>query len=331
MAYGNYGQSNLILAGDYNAIVGSNPSTPSGGNYPVNAVWGTGYGDAGYGQTALTTVSQAGLITAGQWATMLQTLDACYKQQTGSATGVSYPTSGGTVAYNPSLAGYLSTAYSNRLLYNGTNGSTSTTATGSTQSYALSAAATNAAVAFSFTRTITFSSADAARYFFNAGGGITFTSVSFTSSNGTGRTNDLQTLMGTYLGNFQAIRAYTNTGRSGTGGTPTLSTSYGYWNAGTGSASAGSGAQVAKIQSTNYPYSGDYIQLNIATNGVKGSNGDVGNVLYLNFYIYSGALQGTTSDPDHAIGVTWNHRIDAIQPNNAFLPTQYGASYITIS
>jgi len=331
MAYGNYGQSNLILAGDYNAIVGTNPVTQSGSTYPVNAVWGTGHGDSGYGQTPVPTVSQAGLITAGQWATMLQTLDACYKQQTGSATGVTYPTSGGTVAYNPNLAGYLSTAYSNRLLYNGTNGSTSTTATGASQSYALSAATTTSQVNFSFSRTITFSSADAARYFFNAGGGITFTSVSFTGSNGTGRSNDLQTLMGTYFGNFQAIRAYTNTGRSGTGGTPTLNTAYGYWNAGTGSATAGSGAQVAKIQSTNYPYSGDYIQLNIATNGATGSNGDVGNILYLNFTIVAGALQGTNTSPDHAIGLTWNHRIDVIQPNTAYLPTQYGASYITIS
>ena len=57
-----YSIGGLIEATDYNGFA----STTVGAN--VNDVWGTGSGDKGWGQTALTTVAVAGTVTATQWA-----------------------------------------------------------------------------------------------------------------------------------------------------------------------------------------------------------------------------------------------------------------------
>ena len=53
-----YSSGGLIQATDYNGFV----STTSGAN--VNGIWATGTTDAGYGQSALGTVSAAGTVTA---------------------------------------------------------------------------------------------------------------------------------------------------------------------------------------------------------------------------------------------------------------------------
>ena len=67
-----YSQGGLIAATDYNNFVGAYPSLGTG---TINAVWATGSGSAGYGQTALTqAAASAGTITATQWATLNTTV-----------------------------------------------------------------------------------------------------------------------------------------------------------------------------------------------------------------------------------------------------------------
>jgi hypothetical protein len=60
-----YSQGGLIAATDYNTFIN--------GTNQLNTVWGTGTGDAGYGQTALSAVSSSGKVTATQWASLINT------------------------------------------------------------------------------------------------------------------------------------------------------------------------------------------------------------------------------------------------------------------
>ena len=71
-----YTSGGLIQATDYNGFV----STTAGAN--INDIWSTGSSDKGYGQSAISTVSTAGTITATQWATLVNTLSSL-----GSQTG----------------------------------------------------------------------------------------------------------------------------------------------------------------------------------------------------------------------------------------------------
>ena len=85
-----YSQGGLIAATDYNNFLT--------GTNQLNTVWGTGVGTAGYGQTALSTVSAGGTVTAAQWASLINTLNSALTHQSGSGSGLSAPTAG-TVSY----------------------------------------------------------------------------------------------------------------------------------------------------------------------------------------------------------------------------------------
>ena len=66
MTYAQYG---TVEATDFNTLVGTNPNTTSG---KLNTVWSTGGTNAGYGQTAVATVSAGNTVTAtGQWANLV--------------------------------------------------------------------------------------------------------------------------------------------------------------------------------------------------------------------------------------------------------------------
>ena len=73
-----YSSGGLIQATDYNGFA----STTAGAN--VNDIWSTGSGDKGWGQSALSTVSAAGTVTATNWASLVNTISSM-----GSQTGTS--------------------------------------------------------------------------------------------------------------------------------------------------------------------------------------------------------------------------------------------------
>jgi len=308
-----YAQGGLIQASDYNGFVGTSPSSTAN---TINTVWAVGNGQAGYGQTALSQVSAAGLVTAAQWASAVNTLNSIRTHQSGSGTGIGAPTAGSLIAYLSTFSTNINTAYTNRATFN-TQG---TTTTGSTISPNFTVVATTAAQTWTFTRTCTFASADQARYFFNAGGQINFVNGTATNNDGTARSGDWVTLINTNLGSVSAIRGTTNGGRSGTGGTAnTNNTSVGYWNASTGTT-------IQNITSTTASYTGDYIQLNLRTNGVQGSNADVGTILYLDFTVYSAAKALSFNE---SINVTWPHRVDVVYPETTNLSNSWGTVTIT--
>jgi len=252
-----YSSGGLIQATDYNGFA----ANTSGAN--VNDIWATGATDKGYGQTALGTVSAAGTVTASQWAGLVNNISSMASHTGTTITSRSAPTAGQTIGILAALNTDLTSITTNRgnAVASGTeygtfSGTTSkTTATGSGQS----------AWSITFTHTVTFASANALRYFFNAGGIVRLKYGK--SSTGTDTDPDWNTfaglcgsinLTGRVNGAAQTIAStsYTGTTRiGGSGGTQTtLATTTGWYNL------TGSPTTIFQLNNATAPYSGEYIR-----------------------------------------------------------------------
>ena len=221
MTYAQYG---LVQAADYNALTGGPSSTTAN---TLNVTWATGTGNAGYGQTAEGNVAIGDSVTAGKWANLVNKTSNSATHQGSTISSVSAPVAGGTVTYVSAIPTNLSTIYSNRLNAQTVGSTTANTATrGTTWNTALT-----------FTHTATFANADAARYFFNAGG-----SLKITCSHPTGATinllfNNLASNVGTVAlsspvsGSISvAGTTYNGVTKVGGGGNaPTISTNSGFY------------------------------------------------------------------------------------------------------
>ena len=270
-----------ILATDYNSYVGGNPTTTS---TMFNATWATGGNTAGYGQTALANVAVAASVAAAEWSNLTGKIGNCGSHQgsSGSFVSITTPVSGAVVSASgtaniANIATNISVVYSNKL---NSVAQGSTTANANTRSGAWSNVLT-------FTHTATFANADAARYFFNAGGQLL---ISFTHSTGTAIDNIINALgtnMGTIVLSAPASGSITAGGVAGyngitkVGGTsspaPTvLSTNSGYYGLANGSNvsvftqdAAGSGG-----------YLDTFVNITMKNNGSNlAGNGDNGSVI----------------------------------------------------
>jgi hypothetical protein len=251
-----YSSGGLIQATDYNTFAGN---TTAG----LNRVWSTGSGDAGWGQTDIATVAASGTVTATQWATIVNNLATTGTQTGTTLTSRTAPVAGNLIAVLANVSADITSVTTNRgnAVASGTeygvfSGTTSkTTATGSGQ----------AAWTITFTHTITFPSADQARYFWNAGGIVRLKYGK--SSTGTDADPDWNTFSG-LCGSINltgrvnsttqtiAAQAYTGTTRlGGTGGTQTtLATTTGWYNL------TGSPTTIFQLNDTVAPYSTNFIR-----------------------------------------------------------------------
>lgn len=326
-----YSAAGLIEASDYNGFVGSDPSATAN---KINTVWAVGNGNAGYGQTALTQVSGAGLVTANQWSTLISTLNKIRTHQTGSDSGISSSiTAGNQINYLSTLSTQITNGYSSRTSFNTQGTTTAGTATNTN----FTNANTPSALTFSVSRTATFASADAVRYFFNAGGQLNFVCGTATNNDSTSRSGDLVTLVNTNFISVTNFRSGSNGTRTGTGGTATSTYASGYYGLTT------SDQTIVQITSTTSGYTGDYIQLAVRANGVQGSNADVGTVITFTLTLYSGARTTIPAPPpagpggvpptnntsvNDSVNITVPNRIDIIYPETTNLPT---ASWGTVT
>jgi len=152
-----YSQGGLIQATDYNGFV----STTANAN--VNATWNTSYG-----QTALSTVSGGGTVTATQWSSLNNTVNSLGNHQATSITSRTSPVAGNTIAVLSNLSSDIGNCWTNRFsayasgaqftAWTGNVSKTSATGSGSTS------------WTITFTHTVTFANATAATNFFNSGG-----------------------------------------------------------------------------------------------------------------------------------------------------------------
>jgi len=252
-----YSSGGLIEATDYNTFAGQ-----------VNNIWSTGATDSGWGQTAISAVSTGGIVTATSWATLVNNLATAGAQTTTTITARTAPVTGNVVAILANVATDITSvtvtrgnATSSGTQYGTFSGTTSkTTATGSGQS----------AWTITFTHTVTFPSADQARYFWNAGGLVRLQYGK--SSTGTDTDPDWNTLAGQcgsiYISGrvnsaAQTIAgvSYTGTTRIGGGGgtQTTLATTTGWYQL------TGTPATLFQLNNATAPYSGEYIRTTAAS------------------------------------------------------------------
>jgi hypothetical protein len=252
-----YSSGGLIQATDYNGFA----DTTVGAN--VNATWGTGVTSAGYGQTAVSTVAAAGTVTATQWASLVNTISSMASHQGTTITARSAPTAGTLIQILAAVNTDITNCYNNR----GNAVANGTQFTGWTGTNSKTAATSGATWTITFTNTVTFASAAAARYFFNAGGRIKI-DVSKTSTGATGdpEWNDLANTLcgdifitgGAYSQTIAGV-VYTGTTKSGGTGTPnTLATTTGWFDL------TGTPTIVYKQFADTAPYTSNFIQHSVS-------------------------------------------------------------------
>jgi len=256
-----YSVGGTIQATDYNGFV----STTVGAN--VNATWSTGTTSAGYGQTALGTVSTGGTVTAASWASLVNTIASMASHQGTTITARSAPVAGGTIAVLAAVNTDITSCYNNR----GNAAASGAQFTGWTGTNSKTTATSGATWTITFTNTVTWASADAARYFFNAGGTIKIdVSKTATGDVGDPEWNDLANTLcgdiyitgGDYTQTIAGV-AYTGTTKIGGTGTPnTLATTTGWFDLGAGAAAT----IVYKQFADTAPYTSNFIQHAIAKN-----------------------------------------------------------------
>lgn len=265
-----YAQFGLVQAADFNTLVGGNPTTTAN---TINAVWATGGGSAGYGQTAVANVAAGGTVTASNWASLITNTSNSATHQGSSISSVTAPSAGNTVAFLSAVPTNLQTIYTNRL-----NAATqgSTTANTATRGSAWTQSLT-------FTHTATFANGDAARYFFNSGGQLKMT-VSHPAGTGINLLfNNLCSNVGTVVLSAPTSGSITVVGTSyngitrvgGGGNSPTVDATKGYY--GLTASNANVFTQTASTGPSSYLSS--FIRFIVKSNGTQGSNNDAGSVI----------------------------------------------------
>ena len=309
MAYTGAGAT--IEAWDYNRLSwgGNIAGTYTGSVNNLAFVWGVGNGPRGYGQdiSQITPVTVGTTVSAAQWSQFIYALNKTLGHQSGAAGQLASGsnigvTAGATIQYFSNVATAVDTVNTNANLWTAQG-----TTTIGTPAYQTLTQATFAAYTLVWTRTVTFASGDAARYFFNAGGQINWAFVPY-SINGTARSNDVVTLMN-YIGGGN-IRATQGNAKTGSGGTITTNTGRGYW------ALTSANQTITQVASDIATYTGDVANVIVRTNGTQGSNGDVGSVITLQFG-YTSAQEGL--DFNSALSANIGVRIDIVSPESTYL------------
>ena len=239
-----YTTGDTILDDHYNGFVTS-----------LNAIWGTGSGDAGYGQTStIANVSPGQTVSAAQWTNLLSKISSAASHQGSSITAITNPSAGNTISAYTALSGNLSTITTNRLniasraALSNTSASTTTNLTGT----------------ITQTGKFTFSSAETARFFFNAGGRL---SINWSISGYTAnlKANNWNTLLNGEAGTYYIYAQ--SSGKSGGSGTVNVNNTNLGWHDLTGA------YQVAFRQYFNSggyaAYTANYVQLDLYKSGAE--------------------------------------------------------------
>ena len=259
-----YSSGSQILAADYNTFAGN---TTAG----LNRVWSTGAGDAGWGQTDIATVTAGtNTVTATQWATIVNNLATSGTQTNTTLTSRTAPVTGNIIGILANVQTDITSVTTNRGNA-AASGTISTTWTGNIAKISTTGTGTNAWTIV-WTQTVTFPSANQARYFWNAGGLVRL-DMSKTST-GTDIDPDWNTFVGTVGTLYMSGRvnsaaqtiagvSYTGFTRSGGSGTPSPNLTTTGWYTLTPGAAATS---LFQLNSTVSPYTGDYILVQAAVN-----------------------------------------------------------------
>jgi len=206
-----YVAGDKILDQEYNNFLNSS-STPKGINY----TFGTGALQWGLGQTALTAVAVGDKITAAQWNSLFAAMDNVANHTNNTLTSTAAKAAGDVIAVKAALETDLGTLASSVA-----NGCPNATALSTSAALQTSTSSTRYAGSHIVEHSVTFTNANQARYFFNAGGKIQI-NITRTTNAGTAATSKDSSVdeLITGLGNFQ-LKSQTS---SRSGSTETLTT-----------------------------------------------------------------------------------------------------------
>jgi hypothetical protein len=324
----------LIQATDYNGFA----NTTAGAN--VNSVWGTGSTDAGYGQsTVLSTVATGGDVTALQWSNLNNRIISLASHQGTTITARTNPVATDIIAIQSAINTDLTNVTTNRGNA-AASGTTSNTWSGDIDKITGTGSGT-AAWTITWTQTVTFGSANEARYFWNAGGlvrldmsktnNVTDSDADWNSFVGTvgqlfisGRVNSAsQTIVGT---------SYTGFTRVGGSGTPApFATTTGWYSLASGAAAT----TMFELTNSVSPYTGNYIRVTAAVNAGRTvltlvttwvSTGSVGPGTSANI---SGGTD--TNAPFSSFGTAPAVLCRFVPPSTTFLTNTWGTPFIVSS
>ena len=314
-----YSAGGLIQAVDYNTFTQGGAS-PDNTVANVNTIWGAGTLDKGWGQSSpISTVAAAATVTATQWTNLFNRFVTIANQTNTTITAIVNPTVGDTIAIKNNFTTNLSSAFTNR--NNAASVGSTITASG------VATFSTTWRTALTATHTITFADANSARYFFNAGGRITWAGARTGGSSTSQNTSwtDLLTACGTINTttgtSTQTIAGtgYTGTTKTGGSGTPTtLLTTIGFYDLTT------SDQEVFKQLASTYLYTSNFVSINIRANAAAGSATVI--TITVRFDDSHSAYE-----PGNGVDGTLTSTITAVQPSLTYLSNTWGTPALTSS
>jgi hypothetical protein len=315
-----YSQGSLIVDDDYNIFATGNAAGTGDNNVAnINTIWGTGTLDKGWGQsTTISPVSVGATVTATQWATLFTRLTSIANQTNTSITALTNPVAGNLIEVKPQLTSDLTNCFNGRNNAAGV-GSTITAGGVATRS-------TSWITALTATHTITFANANSARYFFNAGGRVTWAGArtgGTSDPKNTGWTNFLSacgTLNWTTGTSAQVIAGTTYTGTTkigGSGSPATYLTGVGFYDFTT------SNQEVFKQFSSAYLYETNFLSINVQTNAAAGSATTI--TLTVRFD------DAHSTVGDEPIDGTLTSTVTLVQPSTTYLTNTWGTPTISSS
>ena len=174
-----YTAGQTILDDEYNTFLdGASP-----GAYGINHIMGTGAGAYGLGQTGLSTVSAGTTITAAQWNSLFTAMNNIANHTNDTITSTTSLSAGSPIEAVAALSSDLQTLAAS--IAGGATGTTAVTTSAALQTSTSSARYVGSHIA---QHSVTFTNADQARWFFNAGGKIQI-NVSRTGNGGASATS----------------------------------------------------------------------------------------------------------------------------------------------
>ncbi len=317
-----YAQGSLILAQDYNDIIGANNQTASGTVNPntFHAVWAWGANSRGYGQTPISNVSVAGTVTATQWATLVNNMNSANLHITNTSSGLTANTAGQIIGHSGGLPVTITRLNQDRLLF-ATNSAAIANHNSLTAYAAWTSASTSSTLTRSFGANVAFESPDKARFFFNAGGRLKFNITA--TADAVTRSVAAKAILDS-IGSIATFGANTNGNITGTGST---------WNSGTGTvlgyySLTTANTNVAVKTSTTASYTSDQAWVSVRTNGTQGSFNDNGTIVSCWWTVSSTAGTGAISVND-SLSLTPTVTVDVSYPEVTNLSNTWGAVTVT--
>jgi len=322
-----YQTGDTILDDEYNTFATGSVGGSATDSANVNNIWGTGSGDRGYGQTTTVSAVSAGSnVTATQWSTLLSRITTIGSHQGTSLTAMTSPSAGDEIAIIGAISSNITSLHTNRLTAagNGTTGSSNLDSTG------------NWTVSNIQEVTVTFDSADEARYYFNAGGNIQI------DPQITGYTDDAKARSWNALSQMTGTLVFTAQGSSRSGGADTiivteehtssevtLATTTGYYDLTTSYQTL----LQRDLNTSGSPYisgGANNIKIEAKSNGTQGSNSDAGTVITFKISCLDASSDQTYDkaeyNPLDVMDGTFRVVLSNVPPSTTYLTSTWGTT-----